>query len=419
MARFALATAIALLPLINAQKIGTIPEVHPKLQTYKCTHAKGCVEQESSIVLDVSSRPMHQADNDSASCTDWKSIGCSSAKDCAEACVVEGADYEAHGVHVDGDALTLHNYMKSSDGYDAMSPRVYMLDESGKNYDMVKLLNQEFTFDVDVSGLGCGMNGALYLSEMLESGGRSDLNPAGAQYGTGYCDTQCIKSDWINGVANTENKGACCAEIDLWEANAEATTFTPHACTKEGLYQCSGEECGTGSAGVCDQIGCSWNPYRLGNHTFYGQQGTVDTRGKFSVVTQFVTEDSTDQGTLSQIRRLYVQNGVVIQNALVAIGGADVNTMTDDFCQVDYADVFMRMGGLKPIGKALARGMVLIFSIWNDAGNYLDWLDSYNAGPCSTTQGNPDLIKAQHPETSVTFSNVRWGEIGSTYTESS
>lgn len=417
MSRLAL-VALALIPLINAQQIGQIRETHPKLQTYQCSHAEGCVEKSSSIVLDVASHPMHEPGNSSASCTSWKSTSCSSVEDCAKACVIEGADYEGHGVHTDGNSLTLHNYMKGNDGYDTMSPRVYLLDESGKNYDMIKLLNQEVSFDVDVSGLGCGMNGALYLSEMLSSGGRGELNPAGAQYGTGYCDTQCVHSDWINGIANVNSHGACCAEVDLWEANAEATTFTPHACTKEGMFECSGDECETGSAGVCDQIGCSWNPYRLGNHTFYGQGGVVDTSKSITVVTQFLTDDSTDNGTLNKIRRLYVQDGEVIQNALVAVGGADVNAMTDDFCQVDYADVFMSMGGLKPVGKALARGMVLIFSIWNDAGNYMDWLDSYNAGPCSTTQGNPDLIKQQHPETSVTFSNVRFGEVGSTYTKS-
>lgn len=31
---------------------------------------------------------------------------------------------------------------------------------------MFKLLNQEFTFDVDVSQLPCGVNGALYFVEM-------------------------------------------------------------------------------------------------------------------------------------------------------------------------------------------------------------------------------------------------------------
>jgi cellulose 1,4-beta-cellobiosidase len=62
-----------------------------------------------------------------------------------------------------------------------------------ENYEMFKLKNREFTFDVDVSGLGCGLNGALYFVDMDEDGGLSEFssNKAGAAYGTGYCDAQC------------------------------------------------------------------------------------------------------------------------------------------------------------------------------------------------------------------------------------
>ena len=38
---------------------------------------------------------------------------------------------------------------------------------------MSNLLNKEFTFDVDVSSLDCGLNGALYFVEMEADGGKS------------------------------------------------------------------------------------------------------------------------------------------------------------------------------------------------------------------------------------------------------
>lgn len=38
-----------------------------------------------------------------------------------------------------------------------------MLDDE-YNYKMFNLINKEFTFDVDVSELPCGLNGALYFS---------------------------------------------------------------------------------------------------------------------------------------------------------------------------------------------------------------------------------------------------------------
>ena len=58
------------------------------------------------------------------------------------------------------------------------------------DYYMFHLKNREFTFDVDVSNLPCGLNGALYFVEMDKDGGLSKFssNKAGAKYGTGYCD---------------------------------------------------------------------------------------------------------------------------------------------------------------------------------------------------------------------------------------
>lgn len=71
-----------------------------------------------------------------------------------------------------------------------------------ETYRLFNLLNKEFTFDVDVSNLPCGLNGAVYFSEMDEDGGlsRFEGNQAGAKYGTGYCDSQCPQDiKFING----------------------------------------------------------------------------------------------------------------------------------------------------------------------------------------------------------------------------
>jgi cellulase len=416
MTRILLAAVAALIPLATAQRIGSIPEIHPQLQTWKCSTQSGCVKHTTSVVLDALSHPLHALGNASISCGTWDSglskELCATKESCAKNCVLDGVDYASHGVQTKGDSLILHQYQKSNGVVSAVSPRVYLLDESGKNYDMLQLLNQEISFDVELSSLVCGMNGALYLSEMLRSGGRNKLNPAGAQYGTGYCDAQCGSSPWINGVANVDSLGACCNEMDLWEANARSTAFTPHACNVTQLYACDGDDCG--SNGVCDKSGCGFNPYALGDKDYYGYNMTVDTKKRFTVVTQFITDDHTPRGNLSEIRRLYVQSGKVIHNAVAEVSGSEVNSITEGLCE-NSASYFQKMGGLKQMGNALRRGMVLIFSIWNDSGQFMSWLDSGDAGPCNSTEGNPALIQAQHPETSVTFSNIRWGDIGSTY----
>ena len=79
-----------------------------------------------------------------------------------------------------------------------------MQDDS--HYQMFNLKNQEFTFDVDMSNLPCGLNGALYFVEMDADGGmaRFPTNKAGAKYGTGYCDTQCPQDiKFINGEVSS------------------------------------------------------------------------------------------------------------------------------------------------------------------------------------------------------------------------
>jgi hypothetical protein len=37
--------------------------------------------------------------------------------------------------------------------------------------------------------------------------------------------------------------GACCNEMDLWEANSEAQALTPHPCNATGLKRCAGTAC--------------------------------------------------------------------------------------------------------------------------------------------------------------------------------
>lgn len=119
---------------------------------------------------------------------------CPDAATCAQNCAVEGVDYSGYGISVSGSAITLKLFLQNGNTTTLASPRAYLLANETQ-YDVFKLLNQEITYDVDVSQVPCGINGALYLSEMLSDGGyNAKTNPAGAQYGTGYCDAQCPKT---------------------------------------------------------------------------------------------------------------------------------------------------------------------------------------------------------------------------------
>lgn len=225
--------------------------------------------------------------------------------------------------------------------------------------------------------------------------------------------------------------------MDIWQANSEAAAFTPHPCSVNGQTRCQGTACGDGpdrNNGVCDKDGCDFNSFRLGDQSFLGPGLTVDTTRPFTVVTQFITFDGTANGDLSAIRRLYVQDGKVIQNSETSVPGIDpTNSITSTFCTQQKSafneyNAFSAQGGLVGMGNALKAGMVLAMSIADDPIANLLWLDSKYPtdadstalgvvrGSCSSASGDPNTLESQASSASVTFSNIKFGDIGSTYT---
>jgi len=298
------------------------------------------------------------------------------------------------------------------------------------------------------------LNGALYFVEMEADGGMASYptNRAGAKYGTGYCDAQCPHDmKFIAGQANREGwvpstsdptsgagrYGACCHEMDIWEANSISQAYTPHPCTVNRYTRCEGIQCGDNPGdrynGVCDKDGCDFATYRNKQENFYGPGKTVNSNQPVTLITQFITNTGTDAGDLSEIRRIYIQNGQVIQNPPVNLPGvAPYTSITDAFCTAtknafgDRQD-FAAKGGLKAHGDSLNRGHVLALSLWDDHTAYMHWLDSIypnNGNPatpgvargtCPTSGGRPADVEAQSPNAYVVFSNIKVGTIGSTY----
>jgi len=288
---------------------------------------------------------------------------------------------------------------------------------------------------------------------MEKDGGMSKYpgDKAGAKYGTGYCDAQCPHDmKFINGEANvldwkpspndknagTGMYGTCCMEMDIWESNSMATAYTPHVCTVQGPYRCNGTQCGDGNdryGGVCDKDGCDFNSWRMGVKTFFGPGLTVDTKKTLTVVTQFITGDGTDTGDLAEIKRIYVQNGQVIQNSKVTFPNVQpYNSVSDKYC-TDVKQLFgdrndfETKGGLRSMGRQMEQGMVLVLSLWDDHDVHMLWLDSdfptdkpatqpgISRGPCSTDSGKPDDVESKSPDSSVKYGNIKFGPIGSTF----
>nr|AGU16949.1 cellobiohydrolase I [Penicillium granulatum] len=340
------------------------------------------------------------------------------------------------------------------------------------------LLNQEFYFDVDVSNLPCGLIGALYFVSMDQDGGMASTptNKAGAKYGT-YCDLRTRRDlKFINGQANVGgwtpsaedvnweagNTYSCCAEMDIWEANSISHQFQPHPCDLGGQTHCTGFHACTGGGtcdpdgcdfnpyrmgfhactgtdrygGTCDPDGCDFNPYRMGGRDFYGPRRMCFQHSPFTVVTQFRTNDGST-GTLSEIKRFYVQPGKVINQPQSTIQALLGNSITDShpliqkYRRRDTRQVH-KHGGMAGMGAGLAYGMVLVMSLsmslWDDhALAYMLWLDStYPTDDHSTTPGALDSscdisassatpVEARGINAYVSYSNIKSGPLGSTF----
>jgi len=456
-----LASSVAALSATCAysQQVGTqTTERHPALKIQQCTKSGGCVDEQKSVVIDSNWRWTHTVGttNNCYKGNTWDASVCPDGKTCASNCALEGADQEyenTYGVKASGSELKL-NFVTQGPYSKNVGSRSFLL-ESETKYKMFKLKNKEFTFDVDVSQLPCGLNGALYFVAMDEDGGMSRFpsNKAGAKYGTGYCDAQCPHDiKFIAGEANCEDwkpsstdvnagvgkYGTCCTEFDVWEANSIGMAYTAHACEVTEQTRCEGKDCGDNDSGdrfngICDKNGCDFQTYRLGKEDFWGPGSNfeVDTTQPMTSVTQFITDDNTDTGKLVEVRRFYIQNGKTINTPSLKVGDAGTHdSLSVDFCSA-WADFtqdgtnFLEKGGFDNTDAAFEKGMVLALSMWDDHDVNMLWLDSTypvdtpdapgaKRGTCDTSSGDPKDVESAHADASVRYFNIRYGEIGST-----
>lgn len=402
--------ALLLSSRVYSQKTGTettnfLPSL-PMLENNKALSTK--------VVLDANWRWIHFS-GQYANCYDGK-WNCPDPVTCASKCELEGVTQDqyqgTYGISTAGNALTLRYLTNGPYGVNVGS-RVYLTNEDG-SYKLFNVLGKQFSFDVDVSQLPCGLNGALYFSEMSGDGGKS-LGMPGSAYGTGYGDAQCPKDiKYIRGFVNTNNTGACSPEFDIWEANSFATQFASHPCSISNVLPCSdAKTCGDGSerySGVCDKDGASLNAYREGNLNLYGPSSkfAIDTTKPFTVNTQFRTKG----GDLTKIVRTYTQNGKTVDGGY--LDDAFISSQKSKFGEKNH---HQDLGGLRKMGEAFKRGMVLVLSLWDDNSVNMLWLDSTypknsgepgsKRGPCDANRQGVDWLRKTYPKAQVVYSNIR------------
>ena len=159
--------------------------------------------------------------------------------------------------------------------------RAYAMDDPQVNsweqlhYRQFKMLGKRLSFNVDLSGVGCGCCAALYLVAMPHAPSLGELverpkerHRAHQSIRTGYCD--------IMGVGRSKP----CTEIDLIEANVkgvQAAIHTRAAWVNDGV--------------TCDQKGCvgGFGGNRTGQNgaKTYGRGGWIDTSHPFRVDASF------------------------------------------------------------------------------------------------------------------------------------
>jgi hypothetical protein len=290
------------------------------------------------------------------------------------------ADYEnALGVTTSDGTLTQRLVTKNGENTNIGS-RLYLLDSTGERYEYINFIGKEISYDLDVSQIPCGVNAALYSVEMPLDGTGTE----GAKCGTGYCD-----ANYTGGTG--------CAELDIQEANNQAMAITTHQCQFYGQSTTSLP---------CFADGCGFNTYRYGGRDFWGT--TIDPMQKMRVVTQVLGAAS----SIAEIRRKYVQKGKVIDNPTLVINNVgNFSSISDSFCKATdhYTDVW---GTQSTMGVSVARGHVLVFSLWDS--DDMGWLDADENGPCPARTPTSE-IESQYPNMTVTWSNLRFRDIDTTY----
>ncbi|RDW77539.1 hypothetical protein BP6252_05592 [Coleophoma cylindrospora] len=183
--RIALVAALA--AFARSQQDGTLQtETHPTLTWQKCTAKNACTTVTGKVVIDSNWRWLHN---------------------------VGGADYAAtYGATTSGSSLKL-SFVTVGSSTTNIGSRLFPMD-TDTSYQQFSLLNQEFTFDVNVFNLPCGLNGALYLVSMDKDGGmaRYPANKAGAKYGVGLM----LKAGFHDSEGLDNNFRSFHSDIDFW-----------------------------------------------------------------------------------------------------------------------------------------------------------------------------------------------------------
>jgi len=158
-------------------------------------------------------------------------------------------------------------------------------------YWQADLMNKEFSYDIDVSNVGCHCNAAAYF-----------INMPGNNAGDGdyYCDANLGNNIW-------------CPEYDTYEGNKYTMAGTLHTCSGGGGYWDS-----------CDRSGCQTNIYNLDSNVMCPEaRCTINTNNWYHLA--HFQNEHTATITMEQEGRTYTfdicSDGGYVSNMATSYGG--------------------------------------------------------------------------------------------------
>ena len=269
-------------------------EHHPSLIVHMCTLAGGCIPTRKSVVMDSNWRWIHKV-NSSENCYDnneWDKTACPDVATCSKNCAIEGIAADkyngTYGVHTDGEELRLDFVSPTGN----VGSRLYLLDNAS-TYQSFHLNNREFAFDVDVSSLPCGVNGAVYFVQMDADGGKKRFAGKNEAGGVRHWLLRCTVSERCQVYqrrAEHARLGPIPGGAQLGRGQVRLVLRGARCVgskqPRDRLHRASVQHGARRSAAVreparlrrgahrydslCDKDGCDVHTYRLGAKEFYG-----------------------------------------------------------------------------------------------------------------------------------------------------
>jgi len=254
---------------------------------------------------------------------------------------VVGPEWSAEFVNVFENGFTLSRggriYFAKDPAADFNDPFMYW---------QTPLLGKHFSYEIDVSQVGCHCNAAAYFIQM--PGYNSGQQPEPGEGGDYYCDANFGNSVW-------------CPEYDTWEGNKYTMVSTLHTCNyiAPNYYD------------WCDRGGCGTNAYNVNSNLMCPEDHcTINTNRPFTI--SHSQGDGGPDGTMDYANNWFSQDG---------------KTASFNVCDNDKNYV-------KNMGYSL-HGIVFSASLWGGPDIDMNWLDGMTG-----CQGTCNL-----GESSVTFKN--------------